>query len=181
MARKTEPDVSINTQSNKLNLDMHDYIIMRKGIEPIWEDPKNSDGGTFTIKMAHTKGYDIWSLFIMYMMGETLTRDMGEINGITVSYISDSNSFHNPNAMGNGTYTYLKIWDGKSNRTKDQFIDILPDDLYEQIKTESLMYSSNNTKKHFNEANIIGKLKKNRYDRDGDRNRGGFVTGRRRY
>ena len=40
---------------------MNDYIIMRKGIEPIWEDPKNSNGGTFTVKMAHSKGYDVWS------------------------------------------------------------------------------------------------------------------------
>ena len=33
--------------STKINLDANDYIIMRKGIEPIWEDPKNSNGGTF--------------------------------------------------------------------------------------------------------------------------------------
>ena len=32
----------------------------------------------------------------MYMVGETLTTDMQYINGITVSYIPDANSFHNP-------------------------------------------------------------------------------------
>jgi len=81
-------EVTIDTSGDKfkLNMDTNDYIIMRQGIEPVWEDPKNSDGGTFTIKMGHENGYDVWSTFVMYMLGETLTNDMSVINGITVSY-----------------------------------------------------------------------------------------------
>ena len=94
MAVKPETKNKTNSVNNKINLDVNDYIIMRKGIEPIWEDPKNSNGGTFTIKMAHSKGYDVWSSFIMYMLGETMCDEMQNINGITVSYISDINNFH---------------------------------------------------------------------------------------
>lgn len=190
MKVKTEPVMDLKTESklgvefinnNKINLDANDYIIMRKGIEPIWEDPKNSNGGTFTIKMNHSKGYEVWSMFIMYMLGETLTHEMHNINGITVSYISDAYNFHNTGSNCNNSYTYIKIWDACSNRTRDQFINILPMDLLEKIKNESLMYSQNNKKKDFNEKNIISKLNSN-YKNSYNRSRGGGFTnyGRRR-
>lgn len=179
MEVKAEIKLKIDyVNSHKLNLDMNDYIIMRKGIEPIWEDPKNSDGGTFSIKMSHSKGYDVWSTFIMYMLGETLTYDMENINGITVSYISDAYSFHNPANNSNNSYTYIKIWDGKSDRTRDQFVNILPENLLDKISNESLVYSQNSKKKDFNEKNIINKLTNHR-NNYGGRDRGGFVNNRR--
>lgn len=178
MAVKNKPKLKIDfTNSNKINLDANDYIIMRKGIEPIWEDPKNSNGGTFTIKMKHSKGFDVWSTFVMYMLGETMTYEMQNINGITVSYISDAYNF-NSTAANSNSYTYIKIWDAKSNRTLDQFKKILPADLFEKIKSESLMYSLNNTKKDYGEKNIVSKLNNN--DKSG-KIKGGFrSTGRRR-
>ena len=167
--------------SNKINLDANDYIIMRKGIEPIWEDPKNSNGGTFTIKMNHLKGYEVWSTFVMYMLGETMTYDMQNINGITVSYISDANNFHNPPSTSNNSYTYIKIWDGKPDRTREQFINTLPIDLLEKVKNESLMYSRNNQKKDYGEEKIMSKLTSKRHGhRGGGYNRGGFANYGRR-
>lgn len=157
---------------------------MRKGIEPIWEDPKNSNGGTFTIKMSHSKGYDVWSTFIMYMLGETMTYEMHNINGMTVSYISDANSFHNPTSTSNNSYTYIKIWDAKSGRSRDQFINILPLDLLEKIKNESMMYSPNNKKRYFNEKNIINKLNTSKQNNGNNGNRregGGFRSYNKRY
>lgn len=159
-------------KNSKTNLDMNDYIIMRKGIEPIWEDPKNFNGGTFTIKMAHSKGYEVWSLFIMYMLGETLTNEMENINGITVSYIPDQY----PAVNSNNSYTYIKIWDAKAERTRDQFVNILPTEILNRIIAEdiSLQYSWNNKKRDFNDKNIINKLtsQRNNYGRE----RGGFIT-----
>jgi hypothetical protein len=146
---------NINSVNDKIiNLDMNDYIIMRDGIEPVWEDPKNSCGGTFSIKMNHKRGYEIWSLFIMYILGETLTSDMYYINGITVSYISNSNHMQ---SVSNDKYTYIKIWDGKSDRSNEQFINILPLTILEKIQNESLMYSQNKQKKDY-DKNIMPKL-----------------------
>jgi len=182
MEVKTEPKLKIDfMNSNKINLDANDYIIMRKGIEPIWEDPKNSNGGTFTIKMNHCKGYDVWSTFILYMLGETLAYDMQNINGITVSYISDAYSFHNPGSGSNNSYTYIKIWDGKCDRTRDQFVNSLPLELLEKIKNESLMYAQNKKKNDYGREGIMNKLntsKKNSYN---GRDRGGFSSHSRRY
>jgi hypothetical protein len=174
-----------NGTDKKINMDTNDYIIMRKGIEPIWEDPKNSDGGTFSIKMDHNYGYEIWSTFVMYMLGETLTNEMENINGITVSYISDSNNYKNPEYESSYRtlepitgkimdYTLVKIWDRKSNRTLDQFINILPRNIIEKIQDATSMYSKNKEKNHFNESNIIAKLNNNRQSIN--KGRGGFIT-----
>lgn len=180
MAVKNKSKVKYDLiNNNKINLDMNDYIIMRKGIEPIWEDPKNSNGGIFTVKLRHSKGYDVWSNFIMYMLGETLCDEMHNINGLTVSYIADSYNF---SSSENGNcYTYIKIWDAKSGRTKEQFINILPTSLYEKIKIESILYTQNNTKKDFNEKNIVEKLQNNeQYNKNkgGFRSRAGFRNNR---
>ncbi|AQN68208.1 translation initiation factor 4E [Saudi moumouvirus] len=164
----------------KINLDVNDYIIMRKGIEPIWEDPRNSNGGTFTVKMNHLKGYEVWSLFVMYILGETLNEyDMDNINGITVSYISDAYNFNATAKQNINSFTYIKIWDGKSNRTRDEFINILPVEILDKIKHESIMYSQNNKKKDFNEQNIISKLNSTRGNNRGSR--GGFSGYEKRY
>lgn len=162
---------------NKINLDVNDYIIMRKGIEPIWEDPKNSNGGTFTIKMNHLKGYDVWSTFVMYMLGETLTYEMDNINGITVSYLSDSYNFNNQPSANINSYTYIKIWDAKLGRKLDQFINILPIDLLSKIQSESLLYSFNKEKKKFGDKNVINNF--NNINK-GKPSRGGFSSYRRR-
>ena len=176
MEVKTESKAKIEFMNNhKINLDANDYIIMRKGIEPIWEDPKNSNGGTFTIKMNHSKGYDVWSTFIMYMLGETMSYEMHNINGITVSYISDAYNFNNQSSPNTNSYTYIKIWDGKTNRNKDQFVNILPMDLLAKIKSESLMYSFNNKKKNFGDEVIV----KN-FNSRGKPHRGGFSNFSRR-
>ena len=153
-------ETNFKTQG-EINLDVNDYIIMREGIEPIWEDPKNSKGGTFTIKMNHSKGYEVWSMFVMYMLGETLTYEMEHINGITVSFISHKNFSHGQN-NNNSSYTYLKIWDAKPGRTREDFINILPLDILERIKNESLMYSQYSEKKHYGEEKMISWLNNNR-------------------
>lgn len=170
MEVKIDPTkIKVPQALNKINLDMNDYIIMRKGIQPIWEDPKNCNGGTFTIKLSHQKGYQTWALFLMYMLGETMTYEMQNINGISVSFIADTTNMHVSGTSNN--YTYIKIWDGKPNRTKEQFMNILPLDLANTIKNESLMYTPNKQKKHYNDANIINKFA----DRDRDRYyEGGF-------
>lgn len=167
MKEKVESKSSI-----RLNLDMNDYIFMRKGIEPIWEDPKNFEGGTFSVKMNHTKGYEVWSLLMMYMMGETLTEEMDDINGMSVSYVSDMNTF---STSRDGTYTFIKIWDANPNRMNaEEFMDILPKDIVSKISNESIMYFKNNKKKHFNDQNIVGRISGKREGNEFKKERGSF-------
>ena len=150
---EVEVDDKLNyKRTNKINLNTNDYIIMRKGIEPIWEDPKNSNGGAYTIKVPSSKGYELWSEFVMYILGETFTYEMNYINGISVTYVVNDDS------------TLIKIWDGKPNRTLNEFKNIVPDYLLNKIMVDSQRYSPNKTKNKYGDQTIITKLQNKQPD-----------------
>lgn len=167
-----------DSNSMQINLDANDYIIMREGIEPVWEDPRNKCGGTFSVKVIHSKGYDTWSKFLMCMVGETLmdesvSNKYGTINGISVSFISDNN-FNADNSDVRSCHTFLKIWDGVPNRNLELFSTDLCKEIKDCIKGESTRYILNDQKKDFNEDSIIPKINKFKQDEETRPRRGGF-------
>jgi len=63
-------------------------FVMRKGITPMWEDPKNRTGGCFSFKVINKQVNSVWKSLFYAMCGETLCVDKKHnslINGITIS------------------------------------------------------------------------------------------------
>jgi hypothetical protein len=63
-------------------------FLMRSGITPMWEDPKNRTGGCFSFKVLNKHVHAIWRSLFYSMCGETLCVDKKHnalINGITIS------------------------------------------------------------------------------------------------
>ena len=63
-------------------------FIMRDGIKPMWEDPKNKKGGCFSYKINNKNVSSVWKNLSYSLVGETLTEDTkvrANINGITIS------------------------------------------------------------------------------------------------
>ena len=63
-------------------------FLMRKGIAPMWEDPKNRVGGCFSYRVLNKQVGDIWKTLVYLACGETLTTNPAHhrhINGITIS------------------------------------------------------------------------------------------------
>tara|TARA_E500000178_G_scaffold316486_1_gene336236 strand:- start:165 stop:680 length:516 start_codon:yes stop_codon:yes gene_type:complete len=62
-------------------------FLMRKGIYPTWEDPKNIDGGCFSYKINNKFVYSCWKNLSYVLLGETLVEEniANTINGITIS------------------------------------------------------------------------------------------------
>jgi len=63
-------------------------FVMRKGISPMWEDPKNRNGGCFSYKVTNKQVVEVWKTLFYMMCGETLTTNKlhhKHINGITIS------------------------------------------------------------------------------------------------
>lgn len=135
-----------SNQSNKINLYSHDFILMRQGIEPIWEDPANCKGGTFTLKVDQTNGYDLWATMIMHMVGETWETDSKCINGLSISYVNNDCSF-----------VYMKVWD-RLNRSKEAFIQTMPNTLIKRIQNCATAYVANNQKRHYGRKEVVKKL-----------------------
>jgi hypothetical protein len=63
-------------------------FIMRKGITPLWEDPKNRSGGCFSYKISNKIIPECWKKLTYELIGETLSSNKNlqkSINGITIS------------------------------------------------------------------------------------------------
>ena len=78
-----------------LNDHIHDNVIkncmlfvMREGITPMWEDPRNRNGGCFSYKISNRFVADVWKKLFYMITGETICKDNSHskhVNGITVS------------------------------------------------------------------------------------------------
>jgi hypothetical protein len=63
-------------------------FVMKTGVTPMWEDPKNRNGGCFSFKVLNKQIYTVWKSLFYALCGETLCIDRkynSLINGITVS------------------------------------------------------------------------------------------------
>ena len=63
-------------------------FLMRKGILPMWEDPRNRKGGCFSYKVPNKTVASVWRNLSYTLVGETLTADRTlrqNITGITIS------------------------------------------------------------------------------------------------
>ena len=63
-------------------------FLMREGIDPIWEDPKNRNGGCFSYKISNKNVYNVWKDLSYILSGETISNDpkFGQnVMGITIS------------------------------------------------------------------------------------------------
>ena len=63
-------------------------FLMKKGILPIWEDPANRDGGTFSYKILNKDVPMAWKNLSYTVLGETASfndKVRESINGITIS------------------------------------------------------------------------------------------------
>ena len=64
------------------------FFVMRKGVTPMWEDPKNRNGGCFSFKVAYKSIACVWKNLFYAIAGECLCLDRDKnalVNGITIS------------------------------------------------------------------------------------------------
>ena len=63
-------------------------FVMRDGITPMWEDPKNRNGGCFSYKVSNKHVPEVWKNLFFGLCGESLcvkSEHSTYVNGITIS------------------------------------------------------------------------------------------------
>lgn len=85
----TAKDVVALVENVPINVTKYCMLFaMRAGITPMWEDPKNRNGGCFSFKVMNKQVVDAWKMLFYAMCGETLCVNPKHnqlINGITIS------------------------------------------------------------------------------------------------
>jgi hypothetical protein len=78
-----------------LNESIHENVVkncmlfvMREGITPMWEDPRNRNGGCFSYKVINKCVPEVWKHLFYLLCGESLCvseQNNKHVNGITIS------------------------------------------------------------------------------------------------
>jgi len=80
--------ISLNETINENIVKNCMLFVMRSGITPMWEDPKNRNGGCFSYKVSNKQVYEVWKNLFYLMCGDSLCENPANskhINGITIS------------------------------------------------------------------------------------------------
>lgn len=83
-----EKIVEINETIQEDSIKYSMWFLMRKGISPLWEDPKNVGGGNFSFKVVNKNVYEVWKQMVYLVCGGSLFTENKYhtcMNGITIS------------------------------------------------------------------------------------------------
>jgi len=68
-------------------------FLMREGIKPTWEDPKNRNGGCFSYKVSNKNVYRAWKDLCYVVVGDTISKNISFVNNLTGITISPKKNF----------------------------------------------------------------------------------------
>lgn len=63
-------------------------FLMKKGVKPIWEDPKNRSGGCFSYKIANKNVHEVWKELCYVVVGGSVSQQSSfssNVTGVTIS------------------------------------------------------------------------------------------------
>ena len=68
-------------------------FMMREGVKPTWEDPKNRNGGCFSYKVSNKNVYKVWKDLTYVVVGSSVSKNTGFVNCVTGITISPKKNF----------------------------------------------------------------------------------------
>lgn len=86
-------------------------FVMREGIKPMWEDPKNRNGGCFSYKITNKVVHKVWKDLTYILVGGTISKNTSFINCVTGITISPKKHF-----------CIIKIWMTDCNNQNPQLV-----------------------------------------------------------
>ena len=92
-------------------------FMMREGIKPTWEDPKNRNGGCFSYKVSNKNVYKVWKDLTYVVVGNTISKQLSYVNCVNGITISPKKNF-----------CILKVWTGNRKCVDPTKIKLLKSD-----------------------------------------------------
>lgn len=87
------------------------FFLMREDVTPIWEDPKNINGGCWSFKIQEDQSEDLWEDLSVYLVcNELCPSIVDEIMGLSICLKKNSN-------------TVIKIWNKNSKNNSLKLIN----------------------------------------------------------
>lgn len=68
-------------------------FIMKDTITPMWEDPKNRNGGCFSYKVSNKNVFEVWRDLTYVLIGDSISTNTTFVNSVTGITISPKKNF----------------------------------------------------------------------------------------
>ena len=68
-------------------------FVMKDGIAPMWEDPKNKNGGCFSYKVSNKHVTEVWRELTYVLVGDLVSNNVPFVNSVTGITISPKKNF----------------------------------------------------------------------------------------
>jgi translation initiation factor 4E len=68
-------------------------FLMKEGIKPTWEDPKNRNGGCFSYKVSNKNVFKVWKDLTYVVVGGSSSKNSNFVNCVTGITISPKKNF----------------------------------------------------------------------------------------
>jgi len=68
-------------------------FMMKEGIKPTWEDPKNRNGGCFSYKVSNKNVYKVWKDLTYTVVGASVSKNVNFVKCVTGITISPKKNF----------------------------------------------------------------------------------------
>ena len=68
-------------------------FVMKDGISPMWEDPKNRNGGSFSYKVSNKNVCEVWRELNYVLVGDTISSNSSFVSCVTGITISPKKNF----------------------------------------------------------------------------------------
>lgn len=86
------------------------FFLMRKGINPLWEDKSNVTGGCWSFKIQKGNIIEYWTELSIFLLNEDLI-----INNKNKSKTNNSNIINGLSISPKKTFCIIKIWNNNSS------------------------------------------------------------------
>lgn len=111
---------------DKLKFRNHHFFLMKKKINPTWEDENNRNGGICSFKVQIFNCLKLYEDLCVYMVNNILCDKEDDINGISIS--------------PKNTFAIIKVWNKDSNNDISQLVNKKITEKYENLP---LRYTKN--------------------------------------
>jgi hypothetical protein len=87
------------------------FFLIRSDVTPIWEDPKNINGGCWSFKIQEEQAYELWEDLSIYLVCNKLCPTISdELSGLSICLKKNNN-------------TVVKIWNTNSKNNSLKLIN----------------------------------------------------------
>jgi len=91
---KTIEEAIVITESLPVDLVKNCMLfIMKDTITPMWEDPKNRNGGCFSYKVSNKNVFEVWRDLTYLLIGDSISSNTTFVNSVTGITISPKKNF----------------------------------------------------------------------------------------